>query len=1022
MTTLRQSSRADLLRAFASAGLLDDGDVADVEFARLARMLSFVPLDEVARPEEPDSPETQQLLQDPSLIPGGGGIDVVEGARRPPLRARLFTTLMTEEIATSTQSHRSESILKPLTAEDCGPRIRAPQPMPPLVARTRLWPALRRSLGLLRFGRLDMPGLVRRLARAENVRRLPRACRRDSSNEVWVIADVAQRLIPYESDYLQIIAEIERLQGKVNVRLWGVSESPEHALWVQQGKGKRKGVRGRVPTPPPGTPVLILGDLGLLSPARVAEPAWLDLCRRVDEGGARPVAWVPLSPRLVTRAAARHAQVHCLGVGDFRPLNPARCAEEPALPTEGLEALLTRIACCVRLEPALLRSLRLMQADTAVEPGLEALVWGHGAMVEAGRFRFCAIATHSQADYRARFGTLDAEQQDEVLRRMLAAHAHRGRSTESIEILVWQAHTSRLAPAGEEMRSDEARAWLARLGEHAQGDSDALRSYVADLLDGQGGDIRLMERESERFAQLWAYSRKGSIPAGLNPADVEAAWGRLQRDKSERDYVLVQQGERMFLEPRELRQKRELDGWASMPWPVVTIAGGFEWSRSDGANRQWFVPGLMPLELPLGEGPENCTFSLVSGGRRWFFGLLERPSWADEWGIGPEGLYVQLPSPAGGMLRLPGTSGAPEPWQGQWPLSPKAFQAVARQIDYGMRIGADLQYGLYLDVPLGSAIQRFRWIEPGEFLMGSPEGEAERYGMEGPRHVVRLTEGYWLAETACSQEVWESVMGSNPSRFKDDPQNPVEQVNWDDVQGFLREVEKRLPAVKADLPTEAEWEYACRAGSEKAFSWGDGITPDQANYNATVSYGNGPTGECRAMTVPVKTYAPNAWGLYQMHGNVWEWCADLGRDYDGVPQLDPRGLADLEASNVRGGSWFHGPSGLRAAVREGVPWVIRLDLLGFRCCLRRFPLEECAVTEAIDVNAGEARDELVLSNEKKKNFNDVNLSELKSQRAKDLLKILEKNSPRIMAHARSVVHARATELMGHGKRETDRED
>jgi len=935
MTTLRQSSRADLLRAFASAGLPDDGDVADVEFARLAWMLNFVPLDEVAQPDEPDSPETQQIPQDSSLIAGGPDIGVVERVRRPPLRARLFTILTTEEIATPTRPQRSESLLKPLTAEDCAPRIRARQTMPPLVARTRLWPALRRSLGVLRFGRLDVPGLVRRLARAENVRRLPRACRRDSSNEVWVIADVAQRLIPYESDYLQIIAEIERLQGKTNVRLWGVSESPEHALWVQQGKGKRKGVRGCVPTPPPGTPVLILGDLGLLSPARVAEPAWLNFCKRVDEGGARSVAWVPLSPRLVTRAAARYAQVHCLGAGDLRPLSHARCAEEPAAPTEGLEAVLTRIACCVRLEPALLRSLRLMQADTAAEPGLEALVWGHGTAVEAGSFRFCAIATHSQADYRARFGALDAEQQDEVLRRMLAAHAHQGRSIESIEVLIWQAHTGRLAPAGEETRSDEARAWLARLGEHAQGESDALRSYVGDLLDRQGDDTRLMERESERFAQLWAYSRKGSIPAGLNPADVEAAWRRLERDPHARDYVLVQQGERLFLAPRDLRQKRELDGWASMPWPVVTITGGLQWSRGDGAIRQWFVPEMTPLELPLGDAPERQTFTLVSGAHKWVLGLQQRPSWAEEWGIGPEGLYVQLPSPAGGTVRLPGSSGAPEPWQGQWPLSPKAFQAVARQIDFGMRLGADLQYGLYLDVPFGSATQRFRWIEPGEFLMGSPESEPERFDNEGPRHLVRLTEGFWLAETACSQSVWASVMGNNPSEFKDDPQNPVEQVSWDDVQGFLREVEKRLPGVKAELPTEAEWEYACRASSEKAFSWGDGITPDQANYDARTSYANGPTGEYLEKTVPVKSYAPNAWGLYHMHGNVLEWCADGLRKYDGAPQVDPRGPEGEEDWRaVRGGSWIHDPLRLRAACRIRGPRGWRNVFLGFRFSLR----------------------------------------------------------------------------------------
>ena len=248
----------------------------------------------------------------------------------------------------------------------------------------------------------------------------------------------------------------------------------------------------------------------------------------------------------------------------------------------------------------------------------------------------------------------------------------------------------------------------------------------------------------------------------------------------------------------------------------------------------------------------------------------------------------------------------------------------------------DDRFGLWMEVLLEGKPNRFRWIEPGEFWMGSPEGEAGRNANEGPRHVVRLTEGFWLAETACSQSVWQSVMGSNPSLFID-PQNPVEMVSWDDVQGFLRELEKRLPGVKADLPTEAEWEYACRAGCETAFSWGDGIAPDQANYDATNSYADGPTGEYRERTVPVKSYAPNAWGLYQMHGNVWEWCADGPREYDGAPQVDPRGPEGGEAEApraVRGGSWFHNPHGLRAASRNRRHRDGRNVLQGFRFSLR----------------------------------------------------------------------------------------
>ncbi len=250
----------------------------------------------------------------------------------------------------------------------------------------------------------------------------------------------------------------------------------------------------------------------------------------------------------------------------------------------------------------------------------------------------------------------------------------------------------------------------------------------------------------------------------------------------------------------------------------------------------------------------------------------------------------------------------------------------------------DDQYGLWIDVMIGGPLQRFRWIEPGEFVMGSPEGEEARDDDEGPQHVVRLTEGYWLAETACSQALWSAVMGTNPSRFQGDSQNPVERVDWENVSGFLCKVEALLSGVKAELPSEAEWEYACRGGTDTTFSWGDGITSEYANYNASSRYLGGPTGEYRDRTVPVKSFTPNAWGLYQMHGNVYEWCADGPRDYDSTPQVNPRGPdKDSDWRVVRGGSWFHVPRSLRAAYRGGRLRGWRGDARGFRFLLRPVP-------------------------------------------------------------------------------------
>ena len=180
-------------------------------------------------------------------------------------------------------------------------------------------------------------------------------------------------------------------------------------------------------------------------------------------------------------------------------------------------------------------------------------------------------------------------------------------------------------------------------------------------------------------------------------------------------------------------------------------------------------------------------------------------------------------------------------------------------------------------------------------------------------------------------------MVDNPSHFTGDPQRPVEQVSWHDVQQFLRKLEALLPGCQADLPTEAEWEYACRAGTETPFSFGAQIPPKQVNYDGNFPYAGGEKGLYRRETVPGKSLPPNAWGLYEMHGNVWEWCADGLRTYGGEPQADPVGPV-LEGERawrvVRGGSWDYIAWGTRSAFRRAHRPGLANNLLGFRLCLR----------------------------------------------------------------------------------------
>lgn len=254
----------------------------------------------------------------------------------------------------------------------------------------------------------------------------------------------------------------------------------------------------------------------------------------------------------------------------------------------------------------------------------------------------------------------------------------------------------------------------------------------------------------------------------------------------------------------------------------------------------------------------------------------------------------------------------------------------------------DDRFGLWIDVLIGGPVQRFRWIEPGEFVMGSPEGEDVRFPeREKPQHIVRLTTGFWLADTSCSQRVWEAVMSHNPSRFNSNPDNPVDSVSWNDVQAFLNLVDAMLGvAAKAGLPTGAEWEYACRASSTEAFNWGsNSISPKDANYDFTKDYAVGMPGVRSWSTVPVKSFRPNGWGLYQMHGNIWEWCDDSHRKYGRLPVEDPRGNDDGKRV-MRGGSWYNYPEWLRSAYSIQHAPDKSEDSHGFRLLIRSLCVDE----------------------------------------------------------------------------------
>ncbi len=243
------------------------------------------------------------------------------------------------------------------------------------------------------------------------------------------------------------------------------------------------------------------------------------------------------------------------------------------------------------------------------------------------------------------------------------------------------------------------------------------------------------------------------------------------------------------------------------------------------------------------------------------------------------------------------------------------------------------QFGCWAVLGLDDLRQVFRWIPAGRFLMGSPESATERCDNEMLHHVT-LSRGFWLADTATTQAFWQAVMGWNPSQFQDDPRNPVESVSWLDVMAFIDELNRRVPGLLARLPSEAEWEYACRAGTTTSFSFGDNITLDQVNCNLNYPYAGVRKERSRERTVPVGSLPANPWGLYEMHGNTNEWCADWYAKYQARPQTDPHGPPFGKERVLRGGSCWDPVGCARSASRSrNVPTDNLYHVVGFRLAL-----------------------------------------------------------------------------------------
>ncbi|MFD2113782.1 SUMF1/EgtB/PvdO family nonheme iron enzyme [Thiorhodococcus fuscus] len=746
----------------------------------------------------------------------------------------------------------SEAVPEPAPPPD--PRI------PPLLNAgewQNLWDRLPSSR---RPGRaIDLRASLRRLARAEPLRDLPRLSRRGFNRSVTLVLGRSAALRPVWDDMRLAKRTLAALLGgDLQTFLLPAGpegpwlESPGEAAAVAERPSAALGIDANLAAIPDGALVVLIGAFGALDSAEI-EPDWLGLFTRLGAAG-HPLLLVPVCPLRQTALPAA-------------PLDPAqgRADRDAADPVR--DTLLAALSQTWLPTPARLRHLRRAIPGADLHTELRAYnapdvfrdafhLWLNPDRLAIWLHEFARLPRHAPLrrvieDWRR---GLDAGAQ--AIERLQSNLLDPGSPVE-YRALVEQA---REVAAGLDGPSSMARAQLA-----------SMLPVLDKIRDPHWLSVQRDVDQLRRFIGL------GTV------ADAEAA------DAEASSHTLVQRG-------ADLRLRSGSDGLLSI--------GPRAYSLETGR----LVEGMSLAG--------QRTLTVIDRGQRWRLATTTRPRWAERvWSDGRD-LFAAHADNA--ILR----------WQPAAPGRPVgAWQAEQNPWPWGAEIGAD-DFGLWARLEVRGVSYRLRWIPAGRFLMGSPSSEPERDDDE-TQHEVTLTDGFWLGETAVHQALWRAVMGDNPSRFKGDDL-PVEQVSWDDCQRFIAKLASMVTGLEPALPIEAQWEYACCAGTRTAFSFGDALDTELANYDGNSPYNDGPKGEYRQRTLPVRSFAPNSWGLYQMHGNVYEWCADCYGAYPAGPVSDPTGPADGSSRVLRGGSWKGYGRILRSAYRDRNAPGLRGDFIGLR--------------------------------------------------------------------------------------------
>lgn len=745
----------------------------------------------------------------------------------------------------------------------------------PLLTSAQLIPFLHSSLGLKQVGnKIDQRVVGRLVTKGRPIQCLPLKQVQRWSQQLQIIVDTGEHLRPYWSDFEQIVELLKQVLGSNNVTAVRLRERGYYrSKPLCIEWPSQKNTEWRSWTAPATeVPILILSDFGVSDKTGNESGLWWRFSKELISHPAPVITLSPVSSTPLNPAACQRLSISPLVDGVQLPRHALTGFKLKLLSLDAINEILVMLSPLPVIDIGLLRKLR--DQFNWGPSYIESQIWNHSDMQRSslGVRLKPALAKGYVKKFRRQVKKEDAEK----LWNIVAQHhknAHQG--LRQLE-LIGQSVTS-------ETDNEQVRNYLKQLcastAQSIKGSAQhqALVMQCKTYLASQPDDIWKGALE-DVFYDLCAMAYEFEIKAG----DLPPTLG--EHFRPDRLKWLLDDSERQETVSWSVRQ---IGVKGEICFEQVNTSGAIVSPvyRFDALKK---MPPTLHLQngtvRPLHDGLICKTEQLTSVEVRTeteivHFDMMQKPDWA-------------------------------------------------------AALGRD-QYGLYADINLTpDHLQRFRWIPAGTFLMGSPESEPERNDDE-TQHLVTLTKGYWLADSTVTQDQWQAIMTRVPSYFRG-KSLPVERVSWDGAQGFIQLINSQHSLLEFKLPSEAEWEYACRAGTTTPFIYGENITPKQVNYDATKPYNNGEEGEYRRQTVTVKSLAANPWGLFEMHGNVWEWCLDeWNKDLGTAPVTDPiMQFGDPGTFRaVRGGGWHQEGDRVRSSCRNFYSSDNSRSDLGFRLIL-----------------------------------------------------------------------------------------